>query len=191
MPILRLVKVQTPALRLRLRAREWRFGAHTFVAVVDDAGRVRRELHGIARGPGGAQLPSLGGVTPFRREVLWGETWPGRSGFFDESFPSAELFAGEAEDVQARLVSAERVAAEVNRRAIRYAWPAFAGANSNSYYATLLAGMGLEDRRAPGELWAPGLRTPLLEPQLLQAFAGTALKTGVARTWPAGEIGAG
>ncbi|HEY8615701.1 hypothetical protein [Phenylobacterium sp.] len=168
---LRFLKVQTPALRWRRGGRERRFGAHTFLAVTDGAGQVLRELHGIARGPGGTQLASLGGVVPFRREVLWGESWSGRSGFYDESFPQGVLWAGDEAEAAARLEAAEAVRAAVNARAVRYPWPAFAGANSNSYYATLLAGMGLDDVRLAGELWGPGLRRRLLPGAVLSEIA--------------------
>ena len=165
----RLLKVQTPALRLRRGGREWRIGAHTFVAVADGDGRVRRELHGIARGPGGAQLAMLGGVLPFRREVLWGEDVGGPTGFYDAGFPQGVLFEGEAGTLLAR---AEAVRAAVNARAIPYAWPAFAGANSNAYYATLLAGMGLADVALEDGLWAPGIGRRLLSEAELAAIAG-------------------
>lgn len=158
MNTLRLLKVQTPALRLGAR----RFGAHTFVAVQDAAGRIVRELHGIARGPGGAQLAQLGGVVPFRREVIWGEDFPHRTGFYDEAHPQGVLFAGAADEVAKRLAAADQVRAAVNAAALRYPWPAIRPGNSNSYYATLIAGMDLADVRLPGELWAPGAGRRLL-----------------------------
>lgn len=158
MNTLRLLKVQTPALRLGAR----RFGAHTFVAVQDQAGRIVRELHGIARGPGGAQLPFLGGLVPFRREVIWGEDFHHRTGFYDPAHPQGTLFEGAEPEVAEKLAAAEAARATVNARALRYPWPAVRRGNSNSYYATLLAAMGLQDVRLSGELWAPGLERPLL-----------------------------
>ncbi|MCR5874613.1 hypothetical protein LRS10_10805 [Phenylobacterium sp. J426] len=153
----RLLKVQSPALRLGGR----RFGAHTFVAHQDAQGRIVRELHGIARGPGGAPLPFLGGVVPFRREVLWGEDIPRRTGFYDPAHPQGPLFEGSAAEVAERLAAAEAWRQGINARALRYPWPAVRSGNSNSYYAALLAAMGLADIRLPDELWAPGVRRPL------------------------------
>lgn len=163
----RLLKVQTPALRLGA----WRFGAHTFVAHQDDAGRIVRELHGIARGPGGAQLPFLGGVAPFRREFVWGESWPGQSGFYDASHPQAVLLEGSFSTIAEKLRVAEAVRSAVNAARLRYPWPAARAGNSNSYYATLLAGMGLADVRMAGELWAPGASRRLLPDAALAALA--------------------
>jgi len=154
----RLLKVQTPALRWRGR----RFGAHTFVAVQDAGGRIVRELHGIARGPGGAQLPQLGGLVPFRHEVIWGEDFPHRTGFYDEAHPQGLLFEGAEAEVAQRLAAAEVLRAQVNAAALRYPWPAIRPGNSNSYYAALIAAMGLPDVRLAGELWAPGAGRPLL-----------------------------
>lgn len=159
----RLLKVQTPA----VRCGPWRFGAHTFVAVAEPCGRIVRELHGIARGEGGAQLPFLGGLVPFRREFVWGESWAGRSGFYDPAHPQGVLFEGAYPDVADKLRRAEAVRAAVNAQALRYPWPAIRAGNSNSYYATLLAGMGLEDVRLPGELWAPGAARRLLTDEVL------------------------
>ncbi len=163
----RLLKVQTPALRLGA----WRFGAHTFVAHQDGAGRIVRELHGIARGPGGAQLPFLGGVAPFRREFVWGESWPGQSGFYDAAYPQGVLLEGSWAAIAEKLRLAEAVRAAVNAAGLRYPWPAMRAGNSNSYYATLLAGMGLADVRAPGELWAPGASSRLLPDGVLAVLA--------------------
>ncbi len=153
----RLLKVQSPALRLGAR----RFGAHTFVAHQDAAGRIVRELHGIARGPGGAPLPFLGGVVPFRREVLWGEDIPHRTGFYDPAHPQGVLFEGSSDAVVERLAAADAWRRKINGQALRYPWPAIRRGNSNSYYAALLRAMELTDIRLPGELWAPGVRRPL------------------------------
>ena len=51
----------------------------------------------------------------------------------------------------------------MNAAALPYAWPAFAGRNSNGYYSTLLAGMDLPDVLLDGQLWAPGAARLLLE----------------------------
>lgn len=164
--------MQTPALRWRLAGREWRFGAHNFVAVADPQGRIVRELHGIARGPNGAQLAVFGGLIPFREEYIWGETFHGRTGFYDPSYPQGPLFAGGWPAVDRRLAAAARLQAEVNRRAIRYPWPASFGANSNAYFAALVATMGLKDVRVPGQLWAPSAGRRLLAPEVLATIAG-------------------
>ena len=58
---------------------------------------------------------------------------------------------------------AEAVRAEVNTREIAYPWPATFGANSNAYYATLIAGMGLTDVCVEGQLWAPSSHRLLLD----------------------------
>lgn len=163
----RLLKVQTPA----VRCGRWRFGAHTFIAIQDEAGRIVRELHGIARGPGGAQLPFLGGLAPFRREVVWGEDFPHRTGFYDEAHPQGVLFDGSATEVAEKLLRADAVRAAVNAAALRYPWPAIRRGNSNSYYATLLDAMGLRDVPLKGELWAPGIRGRLVPKQVLAALA--------------------
>lgn len=143
----RLVKVQTPAVRLRALRREWRFGAHNFVALLDPTGEVRREMHGIARGPDGAQLRIYGGVLPFRREFIWGEVFEHRTGFYDVTFPQAPLYQGDEAAVSCRLRVANTIRDAVNTRHIPYPWPAVLGANSNAYYRTLIAGMGLDDVR--------------------------------------------
>lgn len=169
-----LLKVQTPALRLRLAGREFRFGAHNFVALADPQGRIVRELHGIARGPNGAQLAVFGGLVPFREEYIWGETFHGRTGFYDPSFPQAPLFAGDWATLDRRLEAAARLQAEVNRRAIRYPWPASFGANSNAYFSTLVAAMRLRDVRVPRQLWAPSAGRRLLPAHLLARLAADA-----------------
>ncbi|RAK57834.1 hypothetical protein DJ018_07945 [Phenylobacterium deserti] len=160
------MKVQTPAIRLPVRwrgaRRELRFGAHNFVALMDETGRVLREFHGIARGPSGAQLRIFGGIVPFAEEYIWGETFHGRTGFYDESFPQGELFAGPPEVVEPKLQAAAALQAAVNARNIRYPWPATLGSNSNAYFATLLAAMDLKDVRLPGQLWAPSAGRRLL-----------------------------
>src|SRR5205085_2684419 len=99
----------------------------------------------------------FGGINPFGREYLWGETYDGRTGFYDRSYPQGALFVGTRGQVEARLAAAERLQASVNHMAIRYAWPATSGANSNAYYSTLVAAMGLRDVRVEGELWAPSM----------------------------------
>lgn len=168
----RLLKVQTPALRWRRRGETpdlW-FGAHNFVAVIDDRGHVLLELHGIARGPGGAPLKIYGGVLPFRREVIWGEAFDHPTGFYEPHFPQAELEPGTGVSIDACLRRAEAVRAAVNARAIAYPWPAAFGANSNAYFATLIAGMGLADVRVPGQLWAPSTNRLLLGPETLAAI---------------------
>jgi len=166
MSLLRIVKVQTPALRLPIRwrgePRELRFGAHNFVALLDETGRTLREFHGIARGPAGAQLRVFGGIVPFAEEYIWGETFHGRTGFYDESFPQGDLVVGEADELRAKLDAAAALQAAVNARSIRYPWPATLGSNSNAYYGTLIAAMGLEDVRVKGQLWAPSARRLLL-----------------------------
>ncbi|RZJ42602.1 MAG: hypothetical protein EON87_14240 [Brevundimonas sp.] len=175
---MRLLKVQTPAIRRR-RARggtERRFGAHTFIAIADAEGAVIGELHGIARGPNGAQLKIYGGVLPFRREFIWGERFNHRTGFYDESFPQGVLIEGDAA-VAACLQREERVRAAVNARQIPYPWPALFGANSNAYYATLIAGMGLEDMPLDGELWAPSVKRLLLDVPTLRSFAAESVMT--------------
>lgn len=167
MTLYRLLKVQTPALRLPrppwnagFKARgDLLFGAHNFVAVMQPDGSTLQELHGIARGPGGAPLRIYGGVLPFRREVIWGEVFPHRTGFYDEAYPQGVLFEGPWEATADLLDRAEAVRARVNAAGVRYPWPAFVGANSNAYYRWLVAGMGLEDVRVEGELWAPGAGT--------------------------------
>lgn len=167
---LRLLKVQTPALRLKRPrgGRDLWFGAHNFIAITDDAGRVLGELHGIARGPGGAQLRIYGGVLPFRREVIWGERFDHRTGFYDESFPQGVL--AEGYDAVRCLKHEPAVRAAVNAREIAYPWPAAFGANSNAYYATLVAGMGLSDIRLDGQLWAPSDDRLLLDAATLAAI---------------------
>lgn len=162
MKLHRIRKVQSPAVNLRLGGRRIRFGAHNFIAVLDEDLKVAREMHGIARGPGGAQLPILGGVLPFRREVLWGETYGWRTGFYDESHPQVDLLVAAPEAIAHRLRAADAVQTKVNARNVRYPWPAIFGANSNAYFATLLAAMGLPDKAAPGALWAPSARRTLL-----------------------------
>lgn len=171
MPNPTLLKVQTPAVRLRVFGRHIRFGAHNFVAVVDGAGRVIQELHGIARGRDGAQLRIYGGVLPFRREYIWGEVFAGPTGFYDPSYPQAPLFTGDAAAIGRRLAAAEAVRAAVNARHIAYPWPALIGANSNAYYATLIAGMGLADVALADQLWAPSARRRLLPAGLLDRIA--------------------
>lgn len=166
----RLVKVQTPALRWPRKGETpdlW-FGAHNFVAVLDADGAVVSELHGIARGPGGTPLQIYGGILPFRREVIWGERFDHRTGFFDPAFPQGDLGAGDAASVRRCLRRAEAVRVEVNARQIAYPWPAAFGANSNAYFATLIAGMGLADVRVPGQLWAPSSDRLLLEAATLE-----------------------
>lgn len=171
MALWRLLKVQTPAVRLRALNREWRFGAHNFVALLDPAGQVRREMHGIARGPDGAQLRIYGGVLPFRREFIWGEVFEHCTGFYDPSFPQAPLCQGDEAAVNCRLRLADMVRDAVNARHIRYPWPAVLGANSNAYYRTLIAGMGLADVRLAGQLWAPCSPRLLLPNPLLARIA--------------------
>lgn len=165
----RLLKVQTPALRWPRRGETpdlW-FGAHNFVAVVDANGSVVCELHGIARGPGGAQLRIYGGVLPFRREVIWGERFDHQTGFYDPAFPQGELTRGRASAMGRYLRRAARVRAEINARQIAYPWPAAFGANSNAYFATLIAAMGLDDIRVEGQLWAPSGSRLLLDDETL------------------------
>lgn len=128
------------------------------------------ELHGIARGPGGTPLRIYGGVLPFRREVIWGEVFEHRTGFYDPAFPQGELIAGDADTLGLYLRRAEAVRAAVNAREIAYPWPAAFGANSNAYYATLIAGMGLTDPAISHELWAPSSRRLLLDNQTLAAI---------------------
>jgi hypothetical protein len=170
----RLLKVQTPALRLRgFSGRDVWFGAHNFVAAVDPDGRTIRELHGIARGPGGAQLRIYGGVLPFRREIIWGEAFDRRTGFYDPGFPQGVLFEGSAEGLAARLAAADAVRTAVNAKSIAYPWPAAFGPNSNAYYATVVAGMGLNDIRLKGQLWAPSSERRLLGDAELSAIAGS------------------
>lgn len=165
----RLVKVQTPALRWSRRgaAHDLWFGAHNFIAVMNAQGALISELHGIARGPGGAPLRIYGGVLPFRREVIRGERFDHWTGFYDPAFPQADLLAGDEAAVDRCLSRAEAVRAAVNAREIAYPWPAAFGANSNAYYATLIAGMGLADVRVPGQLWAPSSRRLLLDAETL------------------------
>lgn len=166
----RLVKVQTPALRWR-RPRGGRdiwFGAHNFVAVLDGQGRVLCELHGIARGPGGAQLRIYGGVLPFRREVIWGERFDHPTGFYDRAFPQGDLATADEMSLDVYLCRAEAVRLAVNARQIAYPWPAAFGANSNAYFATLIAGMGLADVRLDGQLWAPSSKCLLLDNDVLE-----------------------
>ncbi|WP_091735776.1 hypothetical protein [Phenylobacterium immobile] len=168
---LRLVKVQTPALRLRLFGVTRWFGAHNFVALIDSAGAVKLEMHGIARGRDGAPLAVYGGVIPFRREYIWGEVFAGRSGFYDPSFPQGDLFVGSPSAIETRLAAARAVRSAVNARQIRYPWPALLGANSNAYYATLIAGMGLPDVAVARQLWAPSSGRKLLPKQVLADIA--------------------
>ena len=168
----RLVKVQTPAIRWPRRGETpdlW-FGAHNFVAVMDAEGRVVAELHGIARGPGGSPLRIYGGVLPFRREVIRGERFDHRTGFYDPRFPQGDLVAGD-DAVDRCLRRAEVVRETVNARDIAYPWPAVFGANSNAYYATLIAGMGLVDVTVDGQLWAPSSRRLLLDAETLKRIA--------------------
>ena len=175
MRMFRLLKVQSPALDWRLGGRRLRFGAHTFLAAADPDGRVFLEHHGIARGPGGSQLRRLGGLWPFQDEVLWGEAFPHRTGFYDESHPQGVLFAGPQEDLARRLDAAEAVRLAVNARGLRYPWPALKRGNSNTYFHTLLAGMGLADIPLTGALWAPGGRRLLLpRDELDRICAGSA-----------------
>ncbi|RAK56726.1 hypothetical protein DJ018_01740 [Phenylobacterium deserti] len=167
----KIVKVQTPALRAPApwdAGVQLRFAAHNFVAVIAPDGRVVRELHGIARGPRGEPLAGLGGVRPFAREYIWGESYDHRTGFYDETYPQAVLFTGSAAAVDARLTAAADLQRTVNRRAIRYAWPATSSANSNAYYTTLLAAMGLADVRADHQLWAPSAGRLLVTSRALQ-----------------------
>lgn len=172
MPLHALRKVQTPAIRLRRGNgdSEFRFGAHNFVAVMDAGGRVVAELHGIARGPNGSQLRIYGGLIPFRREVIWGERFDHQTGFYDPGFPQADLFTGADPEIRERLRQANQVLAAVNARQIAYPWPAPVGANSNAYYATLIAGMALPDVRIDGELWAPSSNRLLLDEDTLHAI---------------------
>ena len=161
----RLLKVQTPALRWRRSGATpdlW-FGAHNFVAVVDSGGRVLGELHGIARGPGGAPLKIYGGVLPFRHEVIWGEAFDHQTGFYDPTFPQGALDLDDIPSVETCLRRAAAVREAVNARQIAYPWPAAFGANSNAYFATLIAGMGLTDPQIHGQLWAPSGRRLLLD----------------------------
>jgi hypothetical protein len=172
----RLLKVQTPALRWRRKGETpdlW-FGAHNFVAVTDDRAHVLLELHGIARGPGGAALKVYGGVLPFRREVIWGEAFDHPTGFYERHFPQAELGRALGVDISLYLERAEAVRQAVNAREIAYPWPAAFGANSNAYFATLIAGMGLTDVRVPGQLWAPSSDRLLLDEATLNAIRSSA-----------------
>ena len=168
----RLVKVQTPALRW-LRKGEtpdlW-FGAHNFIAAMDAHGHVWLELHGIARGPGGVPLKIYGGVLPFRREVIWGEAFDHPTGFYDATFPQAALKLDPTVPITTYLTRAEAVRQAVNARVIAYPWPAAFGANSNAYFATLIAGMGLADVTVPGQLWAPSSRRRLLDDETLASI---------------------
>jgi hypothetical protein len=167
----RLVKVQTPALRWPRRGETpdlW-FGAHNFVAVMDGP-HVIGELHGIARGPGGTPLRIYGGVLPFRREVIWGERFDHATGFHDPAFPQGDLIVGD-EAVERCLRREAAVREAVNARGIAYPWPAAFGANSNAYYATLIAGMGLADVRLDRQLWAPSSERLLLDRETLDAIA--------------------
>jgi hypothetical protein len=174
----RLLKVQTPAVTWRLGGRWARFGAHNFIVHMDPDGHTLRELHGIARGPEGSQLPFMGGLVPFRREFIRGETFTHRTGFYGERHPQGVLFEGARGAVEALLGAAAAVQAEVNARNIRYPWPATTGANSNAYYSTLLAGMGLEDVRAQGELWAPSSGRLLLPKTWLTELATSSVCPG-------------
>ena len=172
----RLFKVQTPALRWRREGATpdlW-FGAHNFVAVVDAEGRVVRELHGIARGPNGEPLKIYGGVLPFRREVIWGEEFDHQTGFYDPCFPQAPLDLGGGLSVETCLRRAAAVRQAVNARQIAYPWPAAFGANSNAYFATLVAGMGLADVRLHRQLWAPSSNRLLLDSPTLKAIGAIA-----------------
>lgn len=171
-----LLKVQTPALRWRRRgeAPDLWFGAHNFVAVTDDCGHVLLELHGIARGPGGAALKIYGGVLPFRREVIWGEAFDHPTGFYEQHFPQAELTPDPGTSIEVCLQRAEAVRQAVNAREIAYPWPAAFGANSNAYFATLIAGMGLADVSVPGQLWAPSSDRLLLDEAALNAIRSSA-----------------
>lgn len=172
MSMLRLLKVQTPALRWPRRGETpdlW-FGAHNFVAVQNARGAVVGELHGIARGPGGAPLRIYGGVLPFRREVIWGEHFHHATGFYDPAFPQGGLIAGNNEALAPYFRRAEAVRAAVNAREIAYPWPAAFGANSNAYFATLVAGMGLVDINLHGQLWAPSSGRLLLDAETLHAI---------------------
>jgi hypothetical protein len=134
-------------------------------------GQTLCELHGIARGPGGAPLRIYGGVLPFRREVIWGEVIPHRTGFYANHFPQGVLLEGSREALDARLSAGERVRNAVNAASIAYPWPAAFGANSNAYYATLIKGMGLPDVRLERGLWAPSIRRRLLDDATLDAIA--------------------
>lgn len=172
----RLLKVQTPALRWRRKGETpdlW-FGAHNFVAVTDDRGHVLLEFHGIARGPGGAPLKIYGGVLPFRREVIWGETFDHPTGFYEPHFPQSELRRQSGVSIDTYLRRAEAVRQAVNAREMAYPWPAAFGANSNAYFATLIAGMGLADRNVPGQLWAPSSNRLLLDEAALNAIRSSA-----------------
>ncbi len=162
-----LLKVQSPALAWRVAGRRLRFGAHTFLAAAGPDGRIFCEHHGIARAPGGGTLRGLGGLVPFRREVIWGEAWPHRTGFYDEAHPQGVLFEGPRAEVEARLAVAERVRGAVNARSLPYPWPGLRTGNSNAYFATLLAALGLPDLRLRNELWAPGGGRLLLDPGAL------------------------
>jgi len=169
MSVKRLLKVQTPALRWQRHGETpdlW-FGAHNFVAVVSVDGTVLSELHGIARGPGGTPLKIYGGVLPFRKEVIWGEHFDYRTGFYDPAFPQGELASGDDATLAPYLRRATAVRAAVNAREIAYPWPAAFGANSNAYYATLVSGMGLSDVRVEGQLWAPSSQRLLLDGETL------------------------
>lgn len=172
MPLHALRKVQTPAIRLRRGNGhfEFRFGAHNFVAVMDASGRVVAELHGIARGPNGSQLRVYGGLIPFQRELIWGERFNHQTGFYDPGFPQVDLFTGADHEIRERLQQADQVLKAVNARKIAYPWPAPFGANSNAYYATLIAGMGLPNVRIDGELWAPSSNRLLLDKATLLAI---------------------
>lgn len=167
----KLLKVQSPALAWRHGRRRYRFGAHTFLAAADPDGAILCEHHGIARGPGGTVLSGLGGLLPFRDEVIWGEAVPHRTGFYDEAHPQGVLFEGSRAELDARLAVADRVRSAVNARNLPYPWPGVRAGNSNAYFATLLAALGLQNIRIRNELWAPGGRRLLLDKAALARLA--------------------
>lgn len=192
----RIVKAQLPLLG--------GLAGHNFLVLIDPAGKIVGELHGLATDAEGHPKP----IGHLPSDELKGYD---NKHFYQPDFAQTELASGGQAEIMNMWNAGKAVLGKIDARSLHYPWMGL-GQNSNSVASTLIAAMGRSEPPVPGGAFVmPGAGSMLLDPKDIQdiqrKFNIGALRSGdapnagehpdevgqpspLAARWPFGPVGA-
>ena len=141
---------------------------HNYVALLDDAGNVVKEMDGLATNSNGQPIPIGTNSTDTLKVYEFNGAY-----FYNSSASQATMFSGTAADAQALWARAQDAMAAIN--ALNLAYPTYGfnifspTVNSNSVASTLAKAMGLDEPTVSGRV-QPGKGNVILTPEQLAAI---------------------